>query len=82
MWVVHEEERGTWIGAQVAGGDVLAVSSDVGVGEGAVVEDVKEAGGASTKLDVGPSGLADGGEVEAVTAGDEVLLEIAEGVVG
>src|ERR1700674_1619122 len=51
--VVHEEERGAVVGAEVAGSDVLAVADDVGVGDGAVVEDLEEAGGAAAELDVG-----------------------------
>ena len=80
--VVHEEEGGAVVGAEVAGGDVLAVAGDVGVGEGAVVDDVEEAGGAAAKLDVRPAVGGDGGDVEAVAARDEVLFELAEGVVG
>src|ERR1700736_2617589 len=80
--VVHEEEGGAVVGTKVAGGDVLAVADDVGVGEGAVVEDLEEAGGAPAELDVGPAGLADGGDVEAVAGGDELFFEFAEGVVG
>jgi hypothetical protein len=73
MRVVHEEERGAVVGAEVAGGDVLAVAGDVGVGERAVVEDLEEAGGAAAELDVRPAGLADGGDVEAVAGGDELF---------
>lgn len=82
MRVVHEEECGAGVGTEVAGGDVLAVAGNVGVGDGAVVDDVEEAGRPAAELDVGPSGLADGGDVEAVAAGDEVFFEVAEGVVG
>ncbi len=82
MWVVHEEEGGAGVGTQVAGGDVLAVAGDVGVGEGSVVEDVEEADWTTAKLDVGPAALAYGGDVEAVATGDEVFFEVAEDVVG
>ncbi len=39
VWLVHKEERGAVVAAQVAGGDVLTVTGDVGEGESAAVAD-------------------------------------------
>lgn len=79
--VVHEEKGSFIAGAEVSGGNVLAVAGDVGVGEGVIVEDAEEAGGASSKLDIGPAGLAYGGDIEAVAGGDEGFFIVGEGVV-
>lgn len=79
--VIHEEESHTIVGGEVAGGDVLLVSGEVREGKGAAVEDMEEAGGAAAMLDVGPAVRCDGGEIEAVAGGDELLLEVAEGFV-
>ena len=78
--VVHEEEGDAVVMEEVSGGDVLLVAAEVGEGEGAVVEDVEEAGVAATELHVGPSGFADSGHVEAVAGAEEGLLVWAQEV--
>ena len=78
--VVHEEERDAGVVMEIADRDVLLVAAEIGEGEGSLVEDVQEAGIAAAVLDVGPAGFGDGGHVEAVAEGDEVLLAGAEGM--
>jgi hypothetical protein len=80
--VVHEDEGYAVVVLEVAGGDVLLVAAEVGEGDGAVVEDVDEAGRAAAMLDVGPSGFAGGGHVKGVAGGDEVTLGFGEAVAG
>lgn len=69
--VVHEEQGDAVVGAQVAGGEVLAVAAHVGERQGVGVEYVDEAGRAAAVLSVGPAGLVDRREVEPVAGGDE-----------
>ena len=45
-----------------------------------MIDDADEAFGAAAVLDIGPSGFADGGHVEAVAALEEVLLGGGESV--
>ena len=80
--VVHENEGYAVVVVEVAGGDVLLVATEVGKGDGSVVEDVNEAGRAAAMLDVGPSGFAGGGHVKGVAGGDEVTLGFGEAVAG
>jgi hypothetical protein len=80
--VVHEDEGYAVVVLQVAGGDVLLVAAEVGEGDGAVVEDVDEAGRAAAMLDVRPAGFAGGGHVEGVAGGEEVALGFGETVAG
>ena len=80
--VVHEDEGYAVVVLEVAGGDVLLVATEVGEGDGLIVEDVDEASGASAMLDVGPAGFAGGGHVEGVAGGEEVALGFGEAVAG
>ena len=79
--VVHEEECDAVVVGEIAERDVLLVAAEVGEGDEVGAKDVDEAGRAAAMLDVGPAGLGDGGHVEAVAEGDEVLLVRAELVV-
>ena len=80
--VVHEDEGYAVVVVEVAGGDVLLVATEVGEGDGTVIEDVDEAGRAAAVLDVRPAGFAGGGHVEGVAGGDEVALGFGEAVAG
>ena len=80
--IVHEDEGYAVVVVQVAGGDVLLVAAEVGESDGAVVEDVDEAGRATAVLNVRPAGFAGGGHVEGVAGGYEVALGFGEAVAG
>ena len=66
---------------EIAEGDVLLVAAKVGEADEVGAKDVDESWRPAAMLDVGPAGLGDGGHVEAVAEGEELLLVVAEIVV-
>ena len=72
MLVVHEEEHGTRVLGQIAGGDVLPVAGEIGEGERRLVNDAQEAGRSAAMLDVRLPVLARGRKVERPHARDEL----------
>jgi hypothetical protein len=80
--VVHEEETHAGVVAEVSQTDVLLVAAKIYETDEARVDDTDETFGAAAMLYVGPTGLADGGHVEAVAALEEVLFCGSEGVSG
>ena len=80
--VVHEEEGDTIVVLEVSGADVLLVAAQVGEAEGLVVENAQETLLTAAILDVGPSGLAGRGHVEAVAVADELAFVVSETIAG
>jgi hypothetical protein len=78
--IVHEEQSHARIVLQIAEADVLLVAAQVREADERWVHDTDKALGAAAVLYVGPTGLADGGHVDAVAALDEVLFCRAERV--
>jgi hypothetical protein len=64
--VVHDDQRDAVVGGDVAGADVLQITAEDGPSQRVLIEDLQEAWRPTAILNVGPPGLADGGEAEAV----------------
>src|SRR5262245_3895386 len=82
MRVVHEDQRHAAVVLHVPGADVLAVTAEIRVGEGLLVERPNEAGGAAAELHVGPPRFAHRREVEPVARLDKLALGGGQRVVG
>ena len=72
--VIHEEEGDAAVVLEVAEGDVLLVATEIREADELRIQDLYEAGWTTAMLYVGPAGFADGGHVETVTEGQEVLF--------
>ena len=79
-WIVHQDQRDTIIGGDIANADVLPVAAEIGKAERFLVEYLEEAGRAAAVLHIGPAGLRNRGHVEAVARCDECRLVFAKAV--
>ncbi len=59
---------------EIADTDVLFVAAQVGEGDGAIIEDMKESFRAATILDIGPAIFRGGRHVEAIAVFQKCLL--------
>ena len=80
MRVVDGDDRHSVVTGHIAGADVLQVAAKVHPADGVVVEDMHESLRPATELDIGPSGLADGRKIEAVTFTQVFLLDVCQRV--
>ena len=69
--VVHQNQRHSSVGRQIAGADELLVAGKIREGDGSIVDDFEKPFRTATMLDVGPSGRANARQIEAVALGDE-----------
>jgi len=80
--IIHQEQGHPVISGDVSDRDVLAVSSKIGKCEGLFVQNLQKPGAAAAVLYVGPTRFRHAGQIEAVTAGDEVRFRFSQPVMG
>jgi hypothetical protein len=66
--VVHQHERGTVVGADIADADVLTVAPEVREAERLIAEHLEEFGRPAPVLHIGPAALLASGQVEAAAS--------------